>query len=52
MAKYIDMTDEKYVALDEKLTRTVPKLGPNATGFLSQREMRLLVCKEMAAASV
>ena len=36
---YTDMTDEEYDALDEELTRTVPKLGPNGTGFLSQREM-------------
>jgi len=36
---YTDMTDEEYNALDEELTRTVPKLGPNGTGFLSQREM-------------
>ena len=36
------MTEEEYDALDEELTRTVPKLGPNGTGFLSQREMRLL----------
>ena len=40
MAEYTDMTDEEYDALDEELTRTVPKLGPNGTGFLSQREMR------------
>ena len=36
---YTDMTDEEYDALDEELTRTVPRLGPNGTGFLSQREM-------------
>ena len=42
MEKYKDMTDEEYDALDEELTRTVPKLGPNGTGWLSQREMRLL----------
>jgi len=42
MDDYIDMTDEEYDALDEELTRTVPKLGPNGTGFLSQREMRFL----------
>jgi len=36
------MTDEEYDALDEELTRAVPKLGPNGTGWLSQREMRLL----------
>jgi len=40
--EYTDMTDEEYDALDEELTRTVPKLGPNGTGFLSLREMRLL----------
>jgi len=42
MAAYTDMTDEEYDALDEELTRTVPKLGQNGTGFLSQREMRFL----------
>ena len=42
MTDYTDMTDEEYDALDEELTRTVPKLGPNGTGFLSQREMRFL----------
>ena len=36
---YTDMTDEEYDALDDELTRTVPKLGPNGTGFLSQLEM-------------
>ena len=39
---YTDMTDEEYDALDEELTRTVPKLGPNGTGWLAQRELRLL----------
>ena len=38
---YTDMTDEEYDALDEELTRTIPKLGPNGTGFLSQREIRI-----------
>ena len=42
MAEYTDMTDEEYDALDEELTHTVPKLGANGTGFLSQREMRSL----------
>ena len=42
MAEYIDMTDEEYDSLDEELTRTVSKLRPNGTGFISQREMRLL----------
>jgi hypothetical protein len=42
MTEYKDMTDEEYDALDEELTRSIPKLGPNGTGFLSQREMRFL----------
>jgi len=42
LEKYIDLTDEEYNSLDEELTEVVPKLGPNGTGFLSQREMRLL----------
>jgi hypothetical protein len=44
---YTDMTDEEYDALDEELTRTVPKLGPNGTDWLSQREMRLLGLSNM-----
>ena len=48
MAEYTDMTEEEYDALDEELTRTVPKLGPNGTGFLSQREMRLLGLTELS----
>jgi hypothetical protein len=42
MANYTDMTDEEYDALDEELTRTVPKLGPDGTDWLAQREMRLM----------
>jgi len=40
--EYTDMTDEEYAALDEELTRTVPKLGPNDSDWLRQRELRLL----------
>jgi hypothetical protein len=40
--EYADMTDEEYDALDEELTSTVPKLGPNGSGWLAQRELRLL----------
>jgi hypothetical protein len=36
---YTDMTDKEYDALDEELTRTVPKLGANGTGWLSQWEL-------------
>lgn len=39
---YTDMTDEEYDALDEELTRTIPKIGPNGTDWLSQRELRML----------
>ena len=39
--EFTDMTDEEYDALDEELTRTVPKLGPNGSGWLSQRELRI-----------
>jgi len=42
MTEYKDLTDKEYDALDEELTRSIPKLGPNGTGFLSQREMRFL----------
>ena len=45
---YTDMTDEEYDALDEELTRTVPKLGPNGSGWLSQRELRITGLSAMA----
>ena len=38
--EYVDLTDEEYDALDEELTRTVPKFGPPGSGWLDQREMR------------
>jgi surfactin synthase thioesterase subunit len=34
------MTDEEYDALDEELTRTIPKLGSNSNDWLTQRELR------------
>jgi hypothetical protein len=42
MAKYTDLTDEEYDALDEELTNKKITFGPNATDWLIQREMRLL----------
>jgi hypothetical protein len=39
---YTDLTDEEYDALDEELTRTVPKLGPAGSDWLAQRELRLM----------
>jgi hypothetical protein len=35
-----DMTDEEYEALDEYVTTHELTLGPNGTGWLSQREMK------------
>jgi len=32
------MTEEEAFALDEKWTKTDPKLGPNGSGFLSRRK--------------
>jgi hypothetical protein len=37
-----DMTDEEYDALDEELTRTIPKLSSNSNDWLTQRELRLM----------
>jgi len=45
--EYKDLTDEEYDALDEELTRTVPKLGPDWTGWLAQRELRLMGLSNM-----
>jgi hypothetical protein len=44
---YTDMTDEEYDALDEELTRTVPKLAPEGSGWLAQRELRFLGLQNM-----
>jgi len=45
--EYKDLTDEEYDALDEELTRTVPKLGPDETDWLRQRELRLMGLSNM-----
>ena len=42
MNEYTDMTDEEYDALDEELTRTVPKVGPDGSGWLSKMGYRPL----------
>ena len=36
-----DLTEEEYDALDEQLTKTTPKLGPNGTGFFAKRKAAL-----------
>jgi hypothetical protein len=33
-----DLTEEEYDALDEKWTKTTPKVGPNGTGFFAERK--------------
>ena len=44
-----DMTDEEYDALDERLTSTVPTLGPNGTGFFSSRGFQIIGIDENTA---
>ncbi|MDR2481821.1 MAG: hypothetical protein LBD07_06005 [Spirochaetaceae bacterium] len=39
---YTDLTDEEYDALDDELTRIIPKLGPIGSDWLEQRELRLM----------
>jgi hypothetical protein len=36
--KMKDLTDEEYARLDEKWTKTTPKVGPNGSGYFSQRK--------------
>jgi hypothetical protein len=36
--KMKDLTDEEYDALDEKWTKTTPKVGPNGSGFFSRHK--------------
>ena len=44
-----DMTDEEYDALDERLTNTVPTLGPNGTGFFSRKGFQIVGLDESSA---
>jgi hypothetical protein len=44
-----DMSDEEYDALDELLTRTTPKLGPNGTGFFSRKGFQMIAVDEVTA---
>jgi len=43
------MTDEEADALDELLTRTTPKLGPNGTGFFSNKGCQMIALDEETA---
>ena len=36
------MTEQEVWELDDLLTRTDPELGPNGTGFLSRRDIRIM----------
>jgi len=47
MNDYTDMTDEEYDALDEEMTRNPPKIIPDGSDWISQREIRLLGLKNM-----
>jgi hypothetical protein len=44
-----DLTEEEYDALDEYWTKNTPKVGPNGTGFVSQREARLFGLDDLSA---
>jgi hypothetical protein len=37
------MTEEEAFALDEKWTKTTPKVGPNGSGFLSRRKAARMI---------
>ena len=43
------MTDEEADALDELVTRTTPKLGPNGTGFFSSKGYQMIALDEDTA---
>jgi hypothetical protein len=40
------MTEEEADALDELVTHTTPKLGPNGTGFFSSKEYQMIATDE------
>ena len=44
-----DMTKEEYEALEERLTNTVPTLGPNGTGFFSRKGYQVIGLDEDTA---
>ena len=43
------MTDEEADALDELLTKTTPRLGPNGTGFFSSKGYQMIALDEDTA---
>ena len=44
-----DMTDKEYEALDDRLTKTIPTLGPNRTGFFSDKGFQVVGLDEKTA---
>ncbi|MCL2068245.1 MAG: hypothetical protein FWG99_12380 [Treponema sp.] len=42
-------TKEEYEALDERLTSTVPTLGPNGTGFFARKSFQVVGLDESTA---
>jgi len=44
-----DMTDEEYDALDERLTKTVPKFGHTGKGFFTRESSRVIFLKNETA---
>ena len=44
-----DMNEEKYDALDERLTKTVPALGHTGTGFFSRKGFQVVGLDETTA---
>ena len=43
------MTNEEADALDELLTKTTPRLGPNGTGFFSSKGYQMIALDEDTA---
>ena len=37
-----DMTEEEYDALDERLTKNPPRLGPNGVGYFSRKGFQVV----------
>ena len=44
-----DMTDEEYYALDDRLTNTAVKLGPNGNSFFSRKGFQVVGLDEITA---
>jgi hypothetical protein len=49
--KMARMTEEEAFALDEKWTKTDPKIGPNGSGFLSKRKSAHMITIDALSAN-